>query len=511
MSYLLAQILVCLLIAGLIGAVIGWLLRGGCSSKLRDCEDEWKMKMGSLESEWNSKLQRDAHAKSTPDNKEIQTATLKRHAEHIETQKPSYSYEEELKKQLQESQKVAQEVEKQTISTNPLSTNTAKTIAGSTAVGAALLAKGINLSDDKIKLYEQEGVDFENISDLEDDYGLDSLDSIDTIHTTKLQEMGITSTKDFVTLGQNSQKAKEVANTLHVDDTTIKSWIGKSCLLSLPGVDKNAAKLMQDAGITSIHELTDATPEEIHQKIVTHNQQALIPASVPDIKSVSLWSKLAKPLVATTAIGSATQAFSSTLSDTVHDTVENTTSYAEELKAKLQPQHVDFNLESVQKTLTQRGIKLSEDKIKLYHAHGIDFEEGTFLEDNYDIGAIEGIGPKYVEALKSMGIHSTQELVSALQKDYHKIDQVAKALKVQPEALSSWISMADIIQLPGVDGQAAELIQTVGISSLSELAVTNANSLHNEMVSFNKKSPIVPSVPSAESMTLWSKLAKLLS
>ena len=58
MSFILGQILVCLLIAGLLGAIFGWLLRGGCSSKLRECEDECKMKLGSLESEYNSKLQR---------------------------------------------------------------------------------------------------------------------------------------------------------------------------------------------------------------------------------------------------------------------------------------------------------------------------------------------------------------------------------------------------------------------------------------------------------------------
>jgi nucleotidyltransferase/DNA polymerase involved in DNA repair len=511
MSYLLAQILICLLIAGLIGAVIGWLLRGGCSSKLRDCEDEWKMKMGSLESEWNSKLQRTAHDTST-NHKEIQAATLKRHAQHVETETPSYSYEQELKKQLQQSQELAKEVEKQTLTTNNLNNSTTKAVAGASAIAATLAAKGINLSDDKIKLYEKEGVDFSTIEDLEDDYGLDSLDSIDTIHSTKLKEMGIHSTKDFVTLGKDSQKVKEIANTLKVDDATVESWVGKSCLLSLPGVDKNAAKLMQDAGISSVHELANYAPEEIHQKILTHNQQALIPSSVPDVKSVSLWSKLAKPLAATTLVGSATQALGSTrVSESIQNSVDSATSYAEELKAKLQPNHVGFDLENIQHTLAQRGIKLSEDKIKLYHAHGIDFAEGSFLEDNYDVAAIEGIGPKYVEALKSMGIHSTQELVGALQKDHQKIDQIAKSLKVQPEALSSWVSMADIIQLPGVDGQAAELIQTVGISSLSELGVTNANSLHNEMVSFNKKSPIVPEVPSAEAMTRWSKLAKLLS
>ena len=57
MSYLLAQILVCLLIAGLIGGLIGWLLRGGCKNKLRDNDEYWERKMKSSTSDWETKVQ----------------------------------------------------------------------------------------------------------------------------------------------------------------------------------------------------------------------------------------------------------------------------------------------------------------------------------------------------------------------------------------------------------------------------------------------------------------------
>ena len=349
MSYLLAQILVCLLIAGLIGAIIGWLLRGGCSRKLRDCEDEWKMKMGSLESEYNSKLNRTANSTAHApevDTKEMQAATLKKHAQHVESQTPTYSYEEELKKKL-----------------------------------------------------------------------------------------------------ELAQKAKiEQSQTPTADDTILDS-----------------------------------------------------------VKAVSA----AAPLVQEEA-----EKIESTPSETIEKTKE---AYEKELKEKLQiPQEEsseerEFYLAKVQQILATRNISLSPEKIALYAKHGIDFEEGEHLEDNYSIEMIEGIGPKYAEGFKKMGITTTQELVQTLRQHHDKLDQVAKALKIQPEALSSWISMADLVQLPGVDGQAAELMQTVGIASAKELAITNANSLHSEMIAFNKKSSIVPQVPSADALTLWSKIAKLLN
>ena len=57
MNYLLIQILVCLLIAGLIGLVIGWLLRGGCKAKLLDKSKDWEEKLNANERTWKKQVQ----------------------------------------------------------------------------------------------------------------------------------------------------------------------------------------------------------------------------------------------------------------------------------------------------------------------------------------------------------------------------------------------------------------------------------------------------------------------
>ncbi len=299
MSYLLGQIFICLLIAGLIGAVIGWLLRGGCSKRIRDCEEEWKMKVGSLESEYQTRLEKEKKFAAASD----QTATLKRHAEHVASQEPRYSYEQELQEKLKEAQKEA---------------------------------------------------------------------------------------------------SKQHENTK-----------------------------------TTVEKVLSSATEDSHK---------------------------------TAAV----------------------------------------DTEALAALLTQKGINLSPQKIKLYAENGIDFENMTNLEDSYPVDTIEGIGPKYAERLQSVGIATTADLQEKLLHKNSEIETVAKELNLQPDVLASWASMADLIKLPGVDAQSAEILQTVGISSATELGITNANSLHSEMVTFNKKSPIVPQVPSVESLSLWSKIAKAL-
>ena len=45
MNYLIVEILGCLVIAGLIGVVLGWFLRGGCRKRLKNNTLDWQEKL----------------------------------------------------------------------------------------------------------------------------------------------------------------------------------------------------------------------------------------------------------------------------------------------------------------------------------------------------------------------------------------------------------------------------------------------------------------------------------
>jgi hypothetical protein len=68
--------------------------------------------------------------------------------------------------------------------------------------------------------------------------------------------------------------------------------------------------------------------------------------------------------------------------------------------------------------------------------------------------------------------------------------------------------MADLMRLPGVDGQYAEIMQTVGVDSRKELTQTSVNSLQSKMAEFNAKNPIVPEVPTVDMLVAWATAAK---
>ena len=57
MNYLLIQILLYLLTAGFIGLIVGWLIRGNCSSKLLENDKKWEEKLQKEEHKWNEQME----------------------------------------------------------------------------------------------------------------------------------------------------------------------------------------------------------------------------------------------------------------------------------------------------------------------------------------------------------------------------------------------------------------------------------------------------------------------
>ncbi len=162
--------------------------------------------------------------------------------------------------------------------------------------------------------------------------------------------------------------------------------------------------------------------------------------------------------------------------------------------AELEKESLAANLETA-----NSDIKQAEQKL-----HG-SVED---MDECYEVEEIEGIGPAYGKKLRKIGVNTTCDMVLAFLRDEDNVSKAAKEMKVDADALRAWASMADLMKLPGVGGQFAELMQTVGISSVEELSTVNATSLHSDMVQFNKKTPIVPQVPSLEALSSWVKVAK---
>jgi predicted flap endonuclease-1-like 5' DNA nuclease len=393
-SYLLIEILACLLIAGLIGAVIGWLLRGGCNKKIKDCEEECRMKLNSLESTYS---------------------------DVDETDDYQMKFENEAKKVNKTYQEI-NDIEEDLIDKNDI-----KVENHILDIEEPEPLKGFSKPKEKIKIPTLGNI------------------AIDDINLDK--------------------PVQDHKDKFDMDMDLETPEISK---LDLHDIELN--KKEQDISIDFVN------PDIELKSQKTLEQEDGIKLNIPNIPDIE------EPIIK---------------KDDIKLNIPNLSIDMDEDKGKAR---TGFIL----------GDNIEDNKIASPIEEKYEIEKDNNMQESYDIQEIEGIGPAYGRKLRSMGVESTLDLIELFKKNTHRIDRAAQDMRVKPEAITAWISMADLMRLPGINSQCAELLQTIGISSAIELSITNAHSIHNEMLKFNQKYPVCPEVPSAETITTWILSAKNL-
>ena len=94
-----------------------------------------------------------------------------------------------------------------------------------------------------------------------------------------------------------------------------------------------------------------------------------------------------------------------------------------------------------------------------------------FKGDVDDIIDIEGIGPKYAEALKAAGIETTARLC------YESVDRVAEITGAPAKTAAGWKSMAELMKIPGVGGQYAESLYRGGVTGIVDFQGKDAKAV----------------------------------
>jgi len=125
------------------------------------------------------------------------------------------------------------------------------------------------------------------------------------------------------------------------------------------------------------------------------------------------------------------------------------------------------------------------------------------------IETIEGIGPAYKTKLAKAGIHSPAELLEKGGSAAGRKSLVA-GTGISNKRILKWVNMADLMRIPGVTGQFAELLEAAGVDTVKELRNRNGDNLASTMKDVNAAKNLTPSVPSAKDVAGWIEKAKKL-
>ena len=125
------------------------------------------------------------------------------------------------------------------------------------------------------------------------------------------------------------------------------------------------------------------------------------------------------------------------------------------------------------------------------------------------ISEIEGIGTKTSAALRSAGVRTVEDLLSAA-CDKKGRASLSQKTEITESRLLKCVNMADLFRINGVAGQYAELLEGAGVDTVKELKHRNAENLVAKMNEVNSEKSLVRKTPSIRVVASWIEQAKTL-
>jgi hypothetical protein len=127
----------------------------------------------------------------------------------------------------------------------------------------------------------------------------------------------------------------------------------------------------------------------------------------------------------------------------------------------------------------------------------------------YPITAIEDIDEDGAEALRSVGIRTTEKLLEAAKSPKGR-KLLATETKLDEKRLLRWANIADKLRIKGMGKEYAGLLCEVGVDTVKELRYRNPGRLAQAMAELNKKRKLVRFLPSEKLVTRWVENARKL-
>jgi predicted RecB family nuclease len=128
---------------------------------------------------------------------------------------------------------------------------------------------------------------------------------------------------------------------------------------------------------------------------------------------------------------------------------------------------------------------------------------------SYSISAIEDIGADEAEALKSVGIRTTEKLLEAAKSPKGR-KLLATQTELNEKRLLRWANIADKLRIRGMGREYAGLLCEVGVDTVKELRYRNPARLAKSMADANKRRKLVRFLPSEKLVRRWVEHARRL-
>jgi predicted flap endonuclease-1-like 5' DNA nuclease len=125
---------------------------------------------------------------------------------------------------------------------------------------------------------------------------LSYVEGIGETYAAKLKAAGVGSTERLLDLGSTPKGRQELAEKSGISEKLILEWVNHVDLFRIKGIGQEYADLLEEAGVDTVPELAQRSPDNLYQKLVEINQQKKLVRVLPSAVKVRAWVNQAKEM-----------------------------------------------------------------------------------------------------------------------------------------------------------------------------------------------------------------------
>jgi predicted RecB family nuclease len=129
---------------------------------------------------------------------------------------------------------------------------------------------------------------------------------------------------------------------------------------------------------------------------------------------------------------------------------------------------------------------------------------------SHPISIFDDIDADEIDALKSVGIRTTERLLEAAKGPKGR-KLLSGQTQIDEKKLLRWANIADKLRIKGMGREYAGLLREVGVHTVKELTYRNPAKLAKSMAETNKRRKLVRFLPSEKLVTRWVEHARKLT
>lgn len=120
----------------------------------------------------------------------------------------------------------------------------------------------------------------------------------------------------------------------------------------------------------------------------------------------------------------------------------------------------------------------------------------------YKISDIQGIGPEFAQKLSTLGIHTTDDLMTHA-SDPSRFKMFAEKTGISDKLFEKWTRMAGLMRVNGIGPQYAELLYFSGVETVEQLREQPVDGLLRKLGEVNVARKLTGALPNATDVQRW--------